>query len=193
MLKLGGAERIHLLGRVLAALFDLGTVVLMYLIGRKLYDERVGLLSALLTAGLVIHIQQSHFFTADSFVATFVVLTFYRLLWVVDRGSWRDFLWMGVAYGLAVASKINMALFGVIMALACVLRIYKVLTGRPESVSGGLGPAGTEAPRATGTVWSWSRVFGGLGLELSVERAEGAQFGFVRKVGDDPAVGLHAS
>jgi len=125
--KLGRPDQIHLVGRVLAATFDLVTVFLMFLIGRKLYDKRVGLLSALLTAGLVIHIQQSHFFTVDSFVATFVVLTFYRALWVVERGRWTDFFWMGVSYGLAVASKINMALFGGIMALACLLRIYNAL------------------------------------------------------------------
>jgi len=172
----GGPDRIHLLGRVLAATSDLCTVVLMFLIGRKLYGERVGLLGALLTAGLVIHIQQSHFYTVDSFVATFVILTFYRALWVVDRGSWTDFVWMGVSYGLAVASKINVALFGLVMALACVLRIYKMLTSPAATAATrshvAAVPARAVAEGVAGSVmFSWKRVFGSLGLELQVERS----------------------
>ena len=85
ILKVGG-DSIHLLGRVLAGLFDLVTVLLMFLIGRKLYSTRIGLLASFLTACLVISIQQAHFFTMDSFAATFVAATFYFALWVVDRG-----------------------------------------------------------------------------------------------------------
>ncbi len=175
----GAPDRIHLLGRVLAATSDLFTVVLMFLIGRKLYDERVGLLGALLTAGLVIHIQQSHFYTVDGFVATFVILTFYRALWVVDRGSWSDFLWMGVSYGLAVASKINVALFGLVMALACALRIYKMLTSPAQKPAASTQvtavPAAAVAEGVAGNVmFSWQKVFGRLGLELQVERAADA-------------------
>jgi len=180
VLDQGSADRVHLLGRVLAASFDLVTVFLMFLIGRKLYDERVGLLSALLTAGLVIHIQQSHFFTADSFVATFVVLTFYRALWVVDRGGWNDFVWMGFSFGLAVASKINVALFGLVMVLACALRIYRVMQtagdqsiereGEGRALSSG---SITELDSARPVV-AWSRAIGGLGVALRVERVSGA-------------------
>src|SRR5215208_4644940 len=36
--------KVHLLGRVLSGLADLGTVALTYLIGRRLYGARVGLL-----------------------------------------------------------------------------------------------------------------------------------------------------
>jgi 4-amino-4-deoxy-L-arabinose transferase-like glycosyltransferase len=94
ILKVGG-DSIHLLGRVLAGLFDLVTVVLMFLIGRKLYSTRIGLLAAFLSACLVISIQQAHFFTMDSFAATFVAATFYSALWVAERGKWSDFVAMG--------------------------------------------------------------------------------------------------
>jgi len=172
----GAPDRIHLLGRMLAATFDLATVLLMFLIGRKLYDERVGLLSALLSAGLVVHIQQSHFYTVDSFVATFVVLAFYRALWVVERGSWSDFLWLGISYGLAVASKINVALFGLVMALACALRFYRMLSS-PAELPDARGQASAVPARAVSegaggnVMFSWQRMFGKLGIELQIERS----------------------
>ncbi len=178
LLNQGHPDRIHLLGRVLAATFDLVSVFLMFLIGRKLYGERVGLLSAFLTACLVIHIQQSHFYSADSFVATFVLLTFYWSLHVAERGSWSDFVWMGASYGLAVASKINVALFGAVMALACAMRVYKaVLVPVADSASAKQSVAAAPEPstdgQPSGSVFNWRRTIGALGLNLSVERAPG--------------------
>jgi YYY domain-containing protein len=179
LLNQGHPDRIHLLGRMLAATFDLVSVFLMFLIGRKLYGERVGLLSAFLTACLVIHIQQSHFYSADSFVATFVLLTFYWSLRVAERGSWSDFVWMGASYGLAVASKINVALFGAVMALACAMRVYKAVLAPVADSASAKRSVAASAPvhsmdqQPSGALFSWRRTIGALGLNLSVERPPG--------------------
>jgi len=157
LLKLDDGQHIHLLGRVLAGTFDLLTVLLMFAIGRKLYDTRVGLLASFLSACLVMNIQQAHFFTVDSFTATFVALTFYLSLRVVERGRWRDFLLMGLSYGLAIACKINVATVGLVMALACVLRILKALRV-PDA----------EAERSDGLL-KWEKMVGGVNIALHVE------------------------
>jgi len=160
-LKLGDGEHIHLVGRVLAAIFDLVTVWLMFFIGRKLYDERVGLLASFLTACTVIQIQQAHFFTVDSFSATFIVLTFLLALRVAERGSWSDFLCMGVSYGLAAACKLNTATFGAIMVLACLLRIYNAWRTPVVSADG--------ASRRPSSGFSWQMMIGGVSVALRVE------------------------
>jgi YYY domain-containing protein len=64
-------------GRALSALADLLTVFLVYLIARRLYDRRVGLLAAAFAAGAVLMIQQSHFFTMDTFLNFFIYLAIY--------------------------------------------------------------------------------------------------------------------
>jgi len=64
-------------GRALSALADLLTVLLVYLIARYLYDRRVGLLAAAFSAATVLMIQQSHFFTMDTFVNLFIYLAIY--------------------------------------------------------------------------------------------------------------------
>nr|HID14851.1 phospholipid carrier-dependent glycosyltransferase [Anaerolineae bacterium] len=66
-----------LVGRAFSALADLGTVFLIYLIGRRLYGEAVGLLAAGLGALTAFSIQQAHFFTVDSMACFFVTLTAY--------------------------------------------------------------------------------------------------------------------
>jgi len=157
MLSLGGGEHVHLLGRVLSAVFDLLAVYVMFLIGRKLYGVRVGLLSALLSACLVIHIQQSHFYGADTYAAAFIALTFYFAVWVVERGSWGDFLRMGICFGLAAACKINVILFGPTMVVACLMSIHRALRSPPK------------VQRRPGRLPGWKKSIGGVELTLTIE------------------------
>lgn len=64
-------------GRVLSALVDLFSVVLVYAIGSRLFKKPVGLLAAAFTAFTVLNIQQSHFFTMDTFSNSFTLLAIY--------------------------------------------------------------------------------------------------------------------
>ena len=64
-------------GRPLSALFDLATVFLIYVIVRRVYDKRVGLLAAAFSALAVLQIQLSHFFTVDIFANFFIWLALY--------------------------------------------------------------------------------------------------------------------
>jgi 4-amino-4-deoxy-L-arabinose transferase-like glycosyltransferase len=64
-------------GRALSALADLLTVLLVFQVAERLYDKRVALLSAAFSAVAVLQIQQSHFFTMDTFINFFSFLAFY--------------------------------------------------------------------------------------------------------------------
>lgn len=79
---LNGAGRVefhHLtaVGRALTALFDVGTVLFVFLLGRLLYSPGAGLLAAAFVAIAVLHIQLAHFFTSDPFMTFFVVAAIY--------------------------------------------------------------------------------------------------------------------
>lgn len=64
-------------GRVLSAAMDLATVLLVFLTAGRLYDRRVAVLAAAFSAATVLQIQQSHFFTMDTFMNAFMLLAFY--------------------------------------------------------------------------------------------------------------------
>lgn len=97
-------------GRALSALADLGTVCLMYLIGRRLYGEAVGLLAAGLGSVTAFLIQQAHFYTVDSMACFFVVLSVYFSVRAGRSGSWISFGLAGLATGLATACKVSAAI-----------------------------------------------------------------------------------
>ncbi|MFH1085280.1 MAG: DUF2298 domain-containing protein, partial [Chloroflexota bacterium] len=117
-----GYDGIYLVGRALSAIMDLACVWLVFLIGRRLYGARVGLMGALLLALTALSIQQSHYFTVDTATTLYVTLALYFAVRVAQGKGWGSVLGLAVAFGLAVASKISVLTFLLIIALAYGLR-----------------------------------------------------------------------
>ena len=61
----------HLASRSLSAIVELVSILLVFLIGRRLFGDTVGLLAALLLSLTVLSIQLSHFGTFDNWVTMF--------------------------------------------------------------------------------------------------------------------------
>ena len=72
-----GFNEMTIVGRILSAFVDLLSVVLVYAIGSRAFNKAVGLLAAALAAFTVLNIQQSHFFTMDTFFSFFTLLAVY--------------------------------------------------------------------------------------------------------------------
>lgn len=117
-------DKVVLVGRALSGLFDLAAIVLLYLLGLRLYSRKVGLLAAGLAAAAVLPIQLSHYFAVDSFSTVFVVGAFLLAFKAVpidravERPTWSRLGWFlvfGLCVGAAMACKVNTApVFGLI-------------------------------------------------------------------------------
>jgi len=118
-------------GRALSGLADLCTLVLVYLIGRRLYGESVGLLAAGLGALTAFSIQQSHFFTVDSMACFFTLLTAYFSVRAGQSGNWANFALAGLATGLSAACKVSAAPAALLVLLAAVWRWTQSLPCSP--------------------------------------------------------------
>ena len=129
-----GYDGVHLVGRFMSGLFDLGVVWLVFLIGRRLYSTRVGLLSAALYTPAVLALQQSHFYTVDTFATFFAALAFYFAVRVaqgadpVRRSGWGAYVALGVSLGAALACRINLAPMAAIALLAAGIRAWDELS-----------------------------------------------------------------
>ncbi|NLV73737.1 MAG: hypothetical protein GXY52_03490 [Chloroflexi bacterium] len=114
---------VHLAGRVLSALADIGSILLVFFIGRRLYSAKVGLLGAFLLSVSVLAIQNSHFFTVDNFTTFFVTLALYYAVRVAQGRSWRNLIALGFAFGMAASCKINTLSFLAVIGPALLLRM----------------------------------------------------------------------
>jgi YYY domain-containing protein len=122
---LTGYDGVYLAGRAVSGVMDLICVVLIYAIGARLYDRRVGLLGALLLSLTVLNIQQSHYFTVDTTTTFLVTLALYLAVRVAQGDRWRDRIGLGIVFGLAVACKISVLSFGLVIALAFALAAWR--------------------------------------------------------------------
>lgn len=107
LLNQNNYDMITLVGRAISGIFDLGSLVILFLIGRRLYGKWVGLLAAMLLSFSVLNIQLSHFYAVDTFANLFIVATLYFLLRAVTSGRWVDFALTGIMFGLGLASKVS--------------------------------------------------------------------------------------
>lgn len=119
----------NLVGRLLSALIDTATVLLVYLVGRDLLDRRAGLTAATLAAFTPLHIQYAHFYGAEPWVTFFVT----GGLWLslkLARGDLRPrvIAATGICLGLAMASKL-------IAAAALVMPAIAVLVATMPSIA----------------------------------------------------------
>ena len=141
---------VKMLGRQFSAIADLLTIFFLYLLVSHMYGRRVGLLASLFSALTVMQIQQSHFFTTDLFVNTFAFLAIYFAVQILDgRYSVLDTrisdleyrmskslslliqnplftlsIGFGLAFGMALASKVNIYPLAILLPGAFALRYF---------------------------------------------------------------------
>lgn len=105
--------KMYRVGRFVSIIEGIILVLLVFLIGRNLYNEKVGIIAALFTAILPTLIYQCHFLTVDAPSVFWLVLAFYFISTKIPMEKAR-FWFMGVGFfiGLAIGSKYtNVLLF----------------------------------------------------------------------------------
>lgn len=111
-----------LMGRTLTAIFGSLSVLLVFFIGRRLADERVGLLASLLLAISPTNVQNSRFITPDTFLVFFLLLSFWGSSCILGEGKIRHYILAGVGAGLAMSSKYNGYLVLIPLVVAHIFR-----------------------------------------------------------------------
>jgi 4-amino-4-deoxy-L-arabinose transferase-like glycosyltransferase len=113
---------LHLIGRTITALLGAGSIVLIYLIGKKLGGRGLGIGAALLLTFAPLHLVNSHFATVDVPATFLLLLAAHFCLNIIAEGKLRWYLLAGAAVGLAAATKYTLAAGIVLMIGAHLLR-----------------------------------------------------------------------
>ena len=104
---LGSLLSMGYIGRSVTAVADVGTVLMVYLLGKRIWSRRVGLLASALVAVAVVHIQHSHFYRPEPLLVFFLAGSFWAMLRVVEHRRLRDSLVLGVFVGLTFGAKVS--------------------------------------------------------------------------------------
>ena len=110
-------------GRILSAMADVAAIGMIYVIGRRLFSVRIGLLAAFFMAFSVINVQSSHFYRPETFSALFCLFVFWALIRLYDKQRLRDVLIVGALLGLALSPKINVIFLVLPLLVTCFLVI----------------------------------------------------------------------
>lgn len=112
---------LYMSGRVVAVLLGIATVLLVYLLAKRLYGRGPALLGALFLAIMPLHVMHSRFLAVDVPATFFVALSLLFAVRLYETRSWRDYLLAGLFAGLAAGTKYNAGLVVVSMIAAHVL------------------------------------------------------------------------
>ena len=144
-----GYNQVFLIGRYLSGVFDIGTIILVFFITRKLFSKQwLPYLAAFLYACSVLPIQISHFFIVDNFTTFFSTLALFAAvnIWkspkksdqvqpykvkpiqeIFDFWGFKYYAIFAIAFGMALASKVNAGVVVIFLPLAIILNDPKIL------------------------------------------------------------------
>ncbi|OGD01911.1 hypothetical protein A2972_02160 [Candidatus Amesbacteria bacterium RIFCSPLOWO2_01_FULL_47_33] len=109
-----------LLGRLLSAFADTAVILLLFLIGRRVFGRFLpGLIASAAYSLSVLPIQLSHFYAVDTFMVFFLVAAFYFLLIAITSRRLSIcvlfFGLTGIFLAFAIASKVSAVIFAVVV------------------------------------------------------------------------------
>ncbi len=111
-----------LISRALVAVMGALSILLIFWIGKRLYSQKIGLLSALLLAVNFVHERNSHFGTVDIPAAFFGLLCVYFCVRIMQDGKMRFYILAAVSAALALATKFSMLIIVFPILVAHVIR-----------------------------------------------------------------------
>jgi len=126
-------------GRFVGVMSGTLTVLVAYLLGRKVFGSRVGLLSAALLAVFPATVQHSQYNKPDPVIALMTAASVYVTLLYLERGGQGYALASGIAVGLAASAKYNGILVVVPFVLAVLFRHGAQALARPDLYVGAVG------------------------------------------------------
>lgn len=134
---------IYLSGRVMIAVFGVASVLLTYLMARRLFNRSTGLLAATFLALSPLHVYFSKVIHPDVQMSFFILVAFWFCLDILQRRTWSSYLLAGFFTGLGTATKYPAVIVATTIVLAHILsgpwqwsRLSKLLVSGVASLVG---------------------------------------------------------
>ncbi|HJT24797.1 MAG TPA: phospholipid carrier-dependent glycosyltransferase, partial [bacterium] len=108
-----------IIGRVWSAFFSTTTIVAVYFLVKRLYQNvGMALLASAFVAFAVVSIEQAHYCITESFITMMFVLMVLCSWEILQKGDWNSYLLAGGAFGLSMSAKTSSLYYVFIIATA---------------------------------------------------------------------------
>lgn len=134
-IKFAEYDSINIVGRFLSAIFDTGTIIIVFLIAKNLRGRKAGLISAFVYSVSVLPIQLAHFYAVDTLLTFLITSVLYLLLKLLDNPSIGKSIAIGFLFGLALATKISVSVLLPSVLLALCLEFVILFLKSPHKPS----------------------------------------------------------
>lgn len=116
---------LFVVSRSVSALFGMALILVTYLLAKRLFGKKVGLVASLLSALCPVLVYNAHFTTTDTAMSFFVALTTLLSLRLYERGEKKHYVLVGLFAGLAVSTKYSAFPIVLTLVVAHLLRVGK--------------------------------------------------------------------
>ncbi|WP_324662034.1 glycosyltransferase family 39 protein [Haloarcula sediminis] len=114
-----------LAGRLVSVVFGVGTVVVVYYLGRELLNRRAGILASVFLTTTVGYVLTAHYATEDVPMTFFLMLGFLLTVRAFHSGNTRTLLAAALVAGLAASTKATAGLLVAPLALVIIERHWE--------------------------------------------------------------------
>ncbi len=128
----------YLLARLMSVLASALTVWVLYLLGKRMFDPKTGLASAVFLGVSFLAVQYAHYAVPDSVMLFFLALTYLHAFSLMRQARMKDYLLTGLFSGLALSSKFPGVLAFFVFFLAHTLYVFKKPLAEKMRASKGL-------------------------------------------------------
>ncbi len=109
-------------GRIPSLFFGIGTIYLVYLIGKKIWNSEAALCASLMLAVTPLCILESQTIRIRSIATFFGMLCLFFVFNILKKGRKRDYVTAGISLGLALATEYTMVFVALPLFTAIVIR-----------------------------------------------------------------------
>ena len=119
--------KLNLIGRMMSTTFDLGTVGMIFLLGKRVFNQTVGYYASLFYGLSVLPIQLAHFYAVDTLLTFFITATLYFLVRFFEYPSLSNSFRVGIFFGMSLATKISATVLLTAIGTTLVADLFLVL------------------------------------------------------------------
>ena len=110
-----------MIGRSITAVFGTISVLIVYLIAARIFNKKIGLISAFFFAISPLHVAHSKLIRTDITATMFILLSFYFIVVLFESKKIKHLVLAGFFAGVAIATKYTSGIIILSIILACIL------------------------------------------------------------------------